>query len=99
MPNPTPLSGVIRRLRDIMFRGAYDRDVQAEMREHLDRVTDRYVARGMSQSDARLAARREFGNVTVLGEEARDAVGSRWLDELVGDVRFAFRYFARHKAT
>ena len=25
--------------------------------------------------------------------------GARWLDALAGDLRFAFRYFARHKAT
>jgi len=37
--------------------------------------------------------------VTVLQEEARDARGARWVDALLGDMRFAFRYVARHKAT
>src|SRR5206468_12543349 len=32
-------------------------------------------------------------------EESRDARGVRWMDELSGDLRFAGRYFARHKAT
>ena len=73
--------------------------MQEEMREHLDRATERYMARGMSPIDARLAARREFGNIGVLQEEARDARGARWLDALASDLRFAFRYFARHKAT
>ena len=73
--------------------------MQAEMREHLDRATERFIARGMSRADARLAARREFGNVGVLQEEARDARGGRWVEALIADVRFALRYFARHKAT
>ena len=35
----------------------------------------------------------------MLQEEARDARGARWVDALGGDLQFAFRYFARHKAT
>src|SRR6185503_3535900 len=89
----------MRRLRAILTPRALNDDMQAEMREHLDRATERLVARGMSPEDARIAARREFGNVTVIQEEARDARGDRWMDSLRGDLRFAFRYFARHKAT
>ncbi len=87
------------RLRAIFGRRTLESDMQAEMREHLARATDRLVGRGMSPNDARLAARREFGNVTVLQEQGRDARGARWIDELSGDLRFAFRYFSRHKAT
>lgn len=90
---------VIHRVRAILTPRALNDDMQAEMREHLDRATDRLIARGMSPDAARLAARREFGNVTAIQEEARDARGARWVDSLRGDLRFAFRYFARHKAT
>src|SRR5688500_17194703 len=94
-----PLLRAIRRVRAILTPRALNDDMQAEMREHLDRATERLIARGMSAKDARLAARREFGNVTVIQEEARDARGARWMDSLRGDLRFALRYFARHKAT
>lgn len=100
MPNPTTL---LRRallgLRSIVFRRALERDMQAEMRQHLELATERLIARGMSPADARDAARREFGNVTVLQEEARDARGAGWVDSLAADIRFALRYFARHRAT
>ncbi len=86
------------RLRAIVARASLEKDMQSEMREHLDRATDRFVARGMPLADARLAAKREFGNLQVLQEEARDARGARWVDALQGDLRFALRYFARHKA-
>lgn len=100
MPNPTSaLRWAMLRLRAIFFRRALDDDMQTEMRQHLERTIERYVARGMSLTDARLAARREFGNLTGLQEESRDARGARWVDALGGDLRFALRYFARHKAT
>jgi len=87
------------RVRAVLLHRALEHDMQTEMRDHLDQATERYIARGMSLRDAQLAARREFGNLSALQEEGRDARGARWLDELEGDLRFAFRYFARHKAT
>jgi predicted permease len=87
------------RLRAIVARPSLEHDMQSEMQEHIDRATDRFVAQGMSLADARLAAKREFGNLTVLEEDARDARGGRWVDALAGDLRFAIRYFTRHKAT
>jgi predicted permease len=93
------LKGLVIRLRAVFRRRTLEHDMQAEMREHLDRATDRLVARGMSPEEARLAARREFGNLTVIQEEARDARGIQWVEALAGDLRFASRYFARHKAT
>jgi predicted permease len=73
--------------------------MQTEMREHIESAAERFTARGMSPADARRAAEREFGNVGVIQEQARDIRGGRWVHDLAGDVRFACRYFARHKAT
>ena len=94
-----PIRWATLRLRALFGRRTLERDMQEEMREHLDRATERYVARGMSAVDARHAAQREFGNVGALQEEGRDARGARWVETLVADLRFAFRYFVRHKAT
>ena len=86
------------RLRAIVRRRALERDMQEEMREHLARATERLMARGMSERDARLAAKKEFGNLTMLQAESRDSRGGRWVDALSADTRFALRYFARHTA-
>jgi predicted permease len=103
MPSFPPAVRALRRAiyaaRAILFRRRFDADLRAELHDHLDQIAERHVARGMSPADARLAARREFGNVTSLGEQARDASGASWMDALVADTRFALRYFARHKAT
>ncbi|MGH7678390.1 MAG: ABC transporter permease [Gemmatimonadaceae bacterium] len=85
-------------LRAVFGRRRLEDDMQAEMREHVDRAAERLVARGMSPADARTEARREFGNTTVI-QDARDARGARLITELAGDLRFAFRYFARNKLT
>jgi hypothetical protein len=94
-----PVGRAVRRLRALVARRALERDMQEEMREHLERAAERYVARGMSPAEAAVEARREFGNVGVLQEEARDARGVRWVHDAGADLRFALRYFARHKAT
>ena len=79
-----------------VFRGsALDRELQDEMQLHLARRTEALIAEGVDPDDARLAARREFGNPTAHRDAARDATKTAWLDSIRGDVRFALRYFAR----
>ena len=83
-------------LRSLLFRRRLESDMQQEMAAHLDRATERLVARGLSPRDARHLANREFGNVTHLREEGRRARGTRWLDALGADSRFAIRHFRRN---
>jgi predicted permease len=93
-----PIQWARLRLRAIAARRALERDMQEEMAAHIERATERYVARGLAFADARREATREFGNVGMLQEQARDARGGRWAHDLATDLRFALRYFARHKA-
>jgi len=86
------------RVRAIAEPGASERDMQDEMRQHIDRATERLMARGLSRRDARAEAAREFGNIGAIQEEARDARGSRWsrfASELGQDVRYGVRSLAR----
>jgi len=69
--------------------------MREEMDAHLAQATARLMTRGLSLEAAQLEARREFGNVGVLQEEARDARGARWIESLFGDIRFALRHFSR----
>jgi predicted permease len=90
---------MLRRLLGLLRRPTIESDMQSEMLEHIEQATARYAARGLPIEEARLAARREFGNFGVIQEEARDARGTQWIEALAGDIRFAFRYFARHRVT
>jgi len=65
------------------------------MRDHIDRATERLMARGMTRAEAHAAARREFGNLTIIEDDAREARGARWVDSVVADLRYAARHFAR----
>ena len=82
-------------LRSVFQRGRLEREMQEEMQAHLSQSVARLQARGMSERDARHAARREFGNVDSLQEQARDARGLRWIESTIGDLRFGCRHFAR----
>ena len=55
----------------------------------------RLEERGLSPADARSAARRDFGNATVLAFEAREARGARWSESFVTDLRLALRGLRR----
>lgn len=83
------------RLRALLRRSRMERELDEELRYHLDRDAEGQVARGVMAADARLAARRSFGNVGVLQEAVRDSWGLRWLHEFGQDAAYALRSFAR----
>ncbi len=80
-------------------RRTVQRDVDEEMRFHLDRRIDDLVARGMPASDAREVALREFGDIRAARAElasmdrrrVRKFAASEWLASVGQDVKFAAR--------
>src|SRR5262249_1518434 len=82
---------ILMRLRHQQF----DRDLQDEMRLHLDLRVEQYTASGVPIDEARAIAQRQFGNVTRLGEESRDTWGWRWLHDLRRDTPVGARTLVR----
>ena len=70
-------------------------DVNDEMRQHLDEKIADLMERGMSESEARGQALREFGNATLHLEDSREVWRWGWLDRLRQDVRQALRGMRR----
>jgi predicted permease len=70
-------------------------ELDEEIRAHLAMSARDHEARGESATEAAYAARREFGNATLVKEVARQVWGGAWLDRLVRDLRFALRSLAR----
>ena len=62
-----------------------------DIRDHIERETQDNIERGMSPEEARYAAVRKFGNVTLVKEETREVWSFVWLEQLLQDVRFALR--------
>ena len=86
---------LFRRARALARPDAVDRELGIEMREHLQHLIDENLARGMTLDAARDAARREFGPVTQLVEESRDARGVMWLANAWHDVQYGMRLMRR----
>jgi predicted permease len=70
-------------------------DLDADIRDHIERETRDNVERGMSPEDARRAALRAFGNVTLVREDARAVWVPVWIDQFRQDVRYACRTIRR----
>lgn len=83
-------------VRSLVRRRVVEREMRDEMELHLERATERLIARGLAPHTARAQARREFGNVAYLEEQARDARGVRWIEDVAQDVRFALRVLRRN---
>src|SRR5438552_358965 len=66
-------------------------ELDADIREHIERETQDNVERGMTPEEARYAAMRKFGNVTLVKEDVREVWSSVWLGQLLQDVRYALR--------
>ncbi|MFZ0594625.1 MAG: ABC transporter permease, partial [Bryobacteraceae bacterium] len=72
-------------------RRRWERRMEAEFRFHLEAAIDEYVRQGLSQEEAELRARREFGAVELAKDEVRDYRPVEWVDRLSRDVRYALR--------
>jgi putative ABC transport system permease protein len=81
--------------RRLLSGGRLERELERELRDHLERQVADSVRAGMSESDARRKAALAFGGVERVKEECRDARGTRWLDELGQDIRYGSRVLAR----
>src|SRR3984957_12961695 len=71
-------------------------DLSEEIRAHLEEKIAQLVEGGMSSKEAQAAARREFGNVTLVEEHGRDVW--RWpsIENLFADVRYGLRMLRRN---
>jgi putative ABC transport system permease protein len=79
-------------------RGGIDGDLAEEIRGQLEMETDRFLESGMTLEAARAAARRHFGNTTTVTGNARVAWAFLSLENLLRDVRYAFRAMRRSPA-
>src|SRR5690349_8404338 len=86
----------LRKLRNAFGAQASDAQLDAEIREHLDSLTDHHRRRGLDDTHARVAARRDFGGVEQMKEQYRDQRGLPLLDALVRDVRYTLRSFRKN---
>ncbi|HEY2822919.1 MAG TPA: ABC transporter permease [Candidatus Acidoferrum sp.] len=77
-------------------RELQDLEIDDEIREHLQQLTERYIAQGMSRQDALAAARRQFGNLGVHHEDRHETQTVNSLENLWRDIRYGARQLRRN---
>jgi predicted permease len=75
----------------ILRRNKLYRDLGDEMRLHLEERTEQLVSEGMSRKEAEQAARRAFGNATLLEERSREVWQFPLVESLATDLKLVFR--------
>jgi hypothetical protein len=73
---------LLRRLRILLDRARYERDLDEEMAHHL----------AMLEEQRGSGARQQFGNITFLKEESRSMWAFGFLEQLAQDIRYAWRW-------
>lgn len=90
-------SEVRERLRVLFFRAREERELDEELRFHVEMETEANLRRGMNPGEARRQAMIAFGGVERFKEEVRDARNLGLLEDLWRDLRFAFRRLIRER--
>jgi macrolide transport system ATP-binding/permease protein len=80
-----------RRVQWWLQRNHKENDLREELEFHLAEEASERQADGLTEHEARWAARRDLGNTTVLREDVRTLWSWALLDQLAQDVRYAFR--------
>jgi predicted permease len=93
------MSDLARRLREraraLFNRGDAERDLDDELRFHLDMETEYLMRMGLPEADARRRAQRDFGGVERYRDETRDVRGVGALEDIGRDLKVAARSLRR----
>jgi predicted permease len=89
------LSDMLLRLRALFHRKAVEVELDEELRYHLDREAEKYRQVGASPDDATRHARVALGGPEQVRQQCRDARGTKFLEDLMQDLRYGVRMLAK----
>lgn len=84
-------SDVRYRLRALFRRGVMEQDLDDELRFHLEHEAQKYVAQGLRRDQAMRRALIAFGGLDRIKEDTRDSHGTRLIEQIAQDIRYAWR--------
>src|SRR5579872_789896 len=87
-----------RRIAMLLQRGRFRRDLEDELRLHIELRSEQQMAAGLDTEAARHAALRRFGNSTRIAEKSAMAWGWNWLETFLQDTGFGLRAMMRTPA-
>ncbi len=83
-------------LRSLFRREKVERDLNDELRFHLEMEIEKNIARGMKPFEARTQALRSFGGVEKFKEECRDVRGGTLIESFIRDAHYGIRILLRN---
>ena len=82
--------------RRLVNRDQLETELDAELRDHVERDVADQVRHGTTEREARRRTRLQFGGLEQTKEWCREVRGTRWVEELGRDVRIGLRTLRRH---
>src|SRR5205085_929922 len=79
------------RLRSLFRRAQAEQQLDDELRDHLERKTQEYVAKGVAPEEARRRACLDLDGIEQTKEKCRDARRVNWIQDLIKDLRYGLR--------
>jgi putative ABC transport system permease protein len=86
------------RFLGLFRKRARERDLDREIRTHIEMLVAANLRRGMTPADARYAAMRDFGGVEQVKQAYRERRGLLFVETIFQDIRYAFRMMRQNRA-
>src|SRR6478735_4353253 len=91
----TGLRILIARIKGLFAGEKQDRELNEELRAHLEMLVEEKRRQGMTEEQARHAARLHFGGIAQTEEAYRAARGIHFMETFMQDLRYALRMLQR----
>ena len=82
---------LVSRVRGLFSKRRWERELDEELRAHIEMATEENVRNGMPPDQARIAAQRSFGGVEQTKEVYRGRRGLPAIESVLQDIRFGLR--------
>jgi predicted permease len=87
----------LSRIHGLFGQAGAERELNEEIEAHVELLIERFMCRGMSRTEAALAAGRQFGNTTLLRQRHRESRTFLSFFTVFQDVRFGLRMLGKHR--
>ena len=91
------MTRLLQRLRYLLQRDRHERELDDELRFHLEMKQRELESRGLDRAAATTAARRALGNLPLTRDHVRDVWIAPWLQGVLQDVRLAGRLLVKQR--
>src|SRR5215831_10023389 len=91
-------SVIAARLRGLFGHNRMERDLDDEVRFHLEMQIEDNLKTGMDPAEARNAAMRSFGGIEPMKETYRERNAYAWVETIAQDLRYAMRTLRKSPA-